>query len=179
MTDGYQDDLGYNHWTVTSIGQVVNLVFQWRGDTEDFIQEDCYHIPEVVKSEFQAAQNQLAWIASRGHKTSHCLASVEWELKCLWVMVRLEQKYMCYLIKEHLAPLQCTIPSSSCQCAMVGDFRQSPIPGSFRDLHSSVSIGPDSPPPLKSCSDDSSFISFGEELNAIDVVHQTRRWLVV
>ena len=87
MTDGYQDHLGYNHWTVSSVGQVCDSVFRWNGYTEGFIQEECYHVPEVVKVEFQATQNQLAWIASRGHETSHHLASVEWELKCQWVMV--------------------------------------------------------------------------------------------
>ena len=107
---------------MTSIGQVVDSIFRWDGSTEDFIQEDNYHIPEVVKSEFQAVQNQLAWMVSRGHETSHHLASVEWELKHLWVMVRLEQKYTCHLIKEHLAPLQRTFPSSACQCSIVGDF---------------------------------------------------------
>ena len=78
--------------------------------------------------EFQAAQGQLAWVASWGHQTSDHLASVEWELKHLWVMVQLEQKYICHLIKEHLAPLQRSIPSPSCQYAIVGDFSQSPIP---------------------------------------------------
>ena len=100
----------------------MDSIFRWDGSTEDFIQEDNYHIPEVVKSEFQAVQNQLAWMVSRGHETSHHLASVEWELKHLWVMVRLEQKYTCHLIKEHLAPLQRTFPSSACQCSIVGDF---------------------------------------------------------
>ena len=49
----------------------------------------------------------------------------------------------------------------------MGDFRQSPIPASFRDLHSLVSSGHASPPPLESCSSQDSFISFWEELNAI------------
>ena len=72
---------------VSSVGQVLDSFFRWDGGTENFVQEDCYHIPEVVKSKFQAMQNQLAWVASRGHETSHHLASVEWELKRLWVMV--------------------------------------------------------------------------------------------
>ena len=93
--------MGYNHWMVTSIGQVVSSIFRWEGCTETFIKEDNYHLPEVVKMEFQAAQNQLVWVASRGHETSHHLALVEWELKCLWVMVRLEQKYIRHLIKEY------------------------------------------------------------------------------
>ena len=117
--------------------------------------------------EFQATQNQLAWVASRGHETSHHLALVEWELKCLWVMVRLEQKYMCHLIKEHLAPLQHTTSQPSCQCPIVGDFQQSLVPASFRELNTEVSSGHASPPPLKSCSSRDSFISFWEEVNAI------------
>ena len=152
---------------LSSIGQVIGSVFKWEGCTEMFIQEDCYHNPEVVKMEFQAAQGQLAWLGSRNHETSHHLALVEWELKHLWVMVRLEQKYLHHLIKEHLAPLQSSISLSSCQCAIVGDFQQSPIPASFWDLHTSVSIGPGSPPPLKSCLSEASFISFWEELNTI------------
>ena len=167
--EGFQDDLGYNHWTLSSIGQVCGSTFRWDGSTETFIQEECYHILDVVKMEFQAAQGQLAWLANRGQETSHHLASVEWELKHLWVMVRLEQKYLCHLIREHLAPLQHSLSSLACQCATLGDFRQSPIPGSFQDLHSLVSIGPDSPPPLESCSDKDSFISFWEELNSISV----------
>ena len=141
--------------------------FRWEGSTETFIQEDCYHIPDVVKMKFQAAQGQLAWLASGGQETSHHLASVEWELKHLWVMVRLEQKYLCHLIKEHLGPLQCSSSSTTCQCAILGDFRQFPVPASFRDLHSLVSIGPDSPPPLESCLSRNSFVSFWEELNTI------------
>ena len=82
-------------------------------------------------------------------------------------MVQLEQKYIYHLIKEHLAPLQRSIPSPSCQYAIVGDFSQSPIPASFRDLHSPILSGPASPPPLKSCSSQDSFVSFWEELNAI------------
>ena len=116
---------------LSSIGQVIGSVFKWEGCTEMFIQEDCYHNPEVVKMEFQATQGQLAWLGSRNHETSHHLALVEWELKHLWVMVRLEQKYLHHLIKEHLAPLQSSISLSSCQCAIVGDFQQSPIPASF------------------------------------------------
>ena len=110
---------------------------------------------DVVKMEFQVAQGQMAWLASRGQETSDHIASVEWELKHLWVMVRLGQKYVHHLIKEHLAPLQHSYPSVACQCAIMGDFQQSPIPTSFRDLHSPVSFGHDSPPP------------FWEELNAI------------
>ena len=49
----------------------------------------------------------------------------------------------------------------------MGNFRQLPIPSSFQDLHSPVSLGHDSPPPLKSCSSRDSFVSFWEELNAI------------
>ena len=113
------------------------------------------------------AQGQLAWLASQGQETSDHVASVEWELKCLWVMVQLEQKYLRHFIKEHLGPLQCSLSSTTCQCAIVGDFQQFPISTSFRDLHSSVLIGPDSPPPLKSCLSKDSFVSFWEELNAI------------
>ena len=50
----------------------------------------------------------------------------------------------------------------------MGDFRTSPIPALFRDLHSEVSLGHGSPPPLKSVSSDNdSFVSFWEELNTI------------
>ena len=49
----------------------------------------------------------------------------------------------------------------------MGDFRQSPIPALFRDLHSEVSSGHVSPPPLKSCSSRDSFVSFWDKLNAI------------
>ena len=63
------------------------LVFKWNGVTEGFVQEDCYHVPDVVKMEFQVAQGQLAWVVSRGQETSHHMASIEWELKCLRVMV--------------------------------------------------------------------------------------------
>ena len=121
----------------------------------------------MVKSEFQATQNQFAWVASRGHETSHHLALVEWELKHLWIAFRLEQKYTRHLIKEHLAPLQHSISLSSCQCPIVGNFRQSPIPASFRELHAEVLSGHASPPALESCSSRDSFVSFWEELNAI------------
>ena len=110
---------------------VSGSIFRWDGVNEGFVQEECYHVPEVVQMEFQAAQGQLAWIVSRSQDTSDHLASIEWELKHLWVMVQLEQKYLRHLIKEHLAPLQSALPSSSCQCAIVGDFIQSPIPASF------------------------------------------------
>ena len=49
----------------------------------------------------------------------------------------------------------------------LGDFRQSPIPTLFRDLHSEVSSGHVNPPPLESCSSRDSFVSFWEELNSI------------
>ena len=49
----------------------------------------------------------------------------------------------------------------------MGDFRQSPIPALFRDLHSEVSSGHVSPPPLESCSSGDSFVSFWNELNDI------------
>ena len=77
-------------------------------------------------------------------------------------------KYLRHLIKEHLLPLQSYKFSDACQCPILGDFRSSPIPTLFRELHSEVSIGHGSPPPLKSLSsDDSSFVSFWEELDAI------------
>jgi hypothetical protein len=119
--------------------------------------------------EFQAAQNQLAWVADRGQGTSNKLASVEWELKRLWVQVRLEQKYLRHLIEEHLIPLQHSISGSfsGCQCPVVGNFGQSPVPTSFVDLHSEVVYGLDRPPPLESVSSNDSFVSFWEELNAI------------
>ena len=107
------------------------MIFKWDSITEEFVQEDCYHVPDVIKMEFQAAQGQLAWVASRDQETSDHLAAVERELKCLWVMVRLEQKYTCHLIKEHLGPLQHSCPSTACQCPIMGNFRQSPIPSSF------------------------------------------------
>ena len=85
----------------------------------------------MVKMEFQAAQGQLAWLVSWGQETSDHVMSVEWELKCLWVVVQLEQKYLRHLIREHLLPLQCSFTSTTCQCSIVGNFRESPIPGSF------------------------------------------------
>ena len=53
------------------------------------------------------------------------------------------------------------------RCPILGDFRQSPIPALFRDLHSEVSSGHVSPPPLEPCSSRDSFVSFWEELNTI------------
>ena len=121
-----------------------------------------------MEDEFQAAQGQIAWVARRGQDTSDHLAFVEHELKSLWVQVHLEQKYLRHLIREHVLSLQSSNPSSCCQCPILGDFRQSPIPALFRDLHSEVSSGHGSPPPLESCSSDSdSFVSFWNELNAI------------
>ena len=111
--------------------------------------------------------SQLACLASRGQETSDHMASMEWELKCLWVMVQLEQKYLRHLIKEHLVPLQHSCSSTSCQCSIVGNFGQSPVPASFRDLHSEVLSGHASPPPLESCLSRDSFVSFWEELNTI------------
>ena len=73
--------------------------------------------------------------------TSDHLAFVEHELKSLWVQVRLERKYLHHLIKEHVLYLQSSNSSSCCQCPILGDFRQSPIPALFRDLHSEVSSG--------------------------------------
>ena len=92
---------------------------------------------------------------------------MEYKLKSLWVQVRLEQKYLRHLIKEHVLYLQSSNSSLCCQCPILGDFRQSPIPALFRDLHSEVSSGHDSPPPLESCSSRDSFVSFWEELNSI------------
>ena len=121
-----------------------------------------------MEDEFQATQGQLAWVARRGQDTSDHLAFVEHELKTLWVQVRLEQKYLRHLIKEHVLVLQRFNHSACCQCEVVGDFPKSPIPALFRDLHSEVSLGHGDPPPLESCSSDSdSFISFWDELNAI------------
>ena len=74
---------------------------------------------------------------------------------------------MRHLIKEHVLYLQSSNSLSCCQCPILGDFQQSPIPALFRDLHSEVSSGHVSPPPLESCSSRDSFISFWEELNAI------------
>ena len=140
--------------------------FRWNGKTEDF-QEECYHVPDIVQDEFQAIQGQVAWVARWGQDTSDHLAFVEHELKCLWVQVRLEQKYLCHLIKERVLYLQSSNPTSCCQCPILGDFRQSPIPALFRDLHSEVLSGHVSPPPLESCSSRDSFASFWEELNSI------------
>ena len=105
-------------------------VFKWDGFNEVFIKEEYYHVPEVVQMEFQAAQGQLAWLASQVQETSDHVALVEWELKHLWVMVRLEQKYLRHLIREHLVPLQHSNPSP-CQCAIMCNFGSSPIPSSF------------------------------------------------
>ena len=149
------------------MGQVGTWVLRWDGITEDF-QEECYNSPAVVQDEFQAVQGQIAWVARRGQDTSDHLAFVEHELKSLWVQVRLEQKYLRHLIKEHILYLQSSTPSACCQCSILGDFRQSPVPALFRDLHSEVSSGHGGPPPLESCSSDSnSFVSFWNELNSI------------
>ena len=148
------------------MGQVGTWVLRWNGKTEDF-QDECYHVPDIVQDEFQAVQGQVAWVARRGQDTSDHLAFVEHELKSLWVQVHLEQKYLCHLIKEHVLYLQSSTPASCCQCPILGDFRQSPIPDLFRDLHSEVLSGHVSPPPLKSCSSRDSFVSFWEELNSI------------
>ena len=147
------------------MGQVGTWVLRWNGITEDF-QEECYHVPEIVQDEFQAVQGQIAWVARRGQDTSDHLAFVEHELKSLWVQVQLEQKYLRHLIKEHILYLQSSNSSSCCQCPILGDFRQSPIPALFRDLHSEVLSGHVSPP-LESCSSRDSFVSFWNELNAI------------
>ena len=148
------------------MGQVGTWVLRWNGITEDF-QEECYNVPDIVQDEFQAVQGQIAWVARRGQDTSDHLAFVEHELKLLWVQVRLEQKYLRHLIKEHVLYLQSSTPSACCQCPILGDFRQSPIPALFQDLHSEVSSGHVSPPPLESCSSRDSFVSFWDELNAI------------
>ena len=148
------------------MGQVGVWVFRWNGVTEDF-QEDCYNVPDVVRDEFQSIQGQVAWVARQGQDTSDHLAFVEYKLKSLWVQVRLEQKYLRHLIKEYILYLQSSNPSACCQCPILGDFRQSPIPALFRDLHSEVSSGHVSPPPLESCSSRDSFVSFWDELNAI------------
>ena len=146
--------------------QVGTWVLRWNGVTEDF-QEECDNVPDIVQDEFQAVQGQISWVARRGQDTSNHLAFVEHELKSLWVQVRLEQKYLRHLISEHVLYLQSPNPSSCCQCPILGDFRQSPIPALFRDLHSEVSSGHVSPPALESCSSRDSFISFWEELNSI------------
>ena len=148
------------------MGQVGTWVLRWNGITEDF-QEECYNVPDIVQDEFQAVQGQIAWVARRGQDMSDHLAFVEHELKSLWVQVRLEQKYLRHLIKEHVLYLQSPTPSACCQCPILGDFRQSPIPALFRDLHSEVSFGHGSPPPLESCSSSESFVSFWNELNSI------------
>ena len=160
------DSNGYPHWSFHSVGQVGTRLFRWNGVTEDF-QEDCYNVPDIVRDEFQSTQGQIAWVARRGQDTSDHLAFVEHELKSLWVQVCLEQKYLRHLIREHLLYLQSSNSSACCQCPILGDFRQSPIPALFRDLHSEVSSGHVSPPPLESCSSGDSFVSFWNELNAI------------
>ena len=152
--------------TFHSVGQVGVQLFRWNGVTEDF-QEECYNVPDIAQDEFQAVQGQIAWVARRGQDTSDHLAFVEHELKSLWVQVCLEQKYLCHLIKEHLLYLQSSNSSACCQCPILGDFRQSPIPALFRDLHSEVSSGHGSPPPLESQPSRDSFVSFWDELNAI------------
>ena len=148
------------------MGQVGTRILRWNGKTEDF-QEECYNVPDIIQDEFQAVQGQIAWVARRGQDTSDHLVFMEHELKSLWVQVRLEQKYLRHLIKEHVLYLQSSNSSSCCQCPILGDFRQSPIPALFRDLHSEVSSGHVSPPPLESCSSRDSFVSFWEELNSI------------
>ena len=148
------------------MGQVGTWVLRWNRITEDF-QEECYNSPAVVQDEFQAVQGQITWVARRGQDTSDHLAFVEHELKSLWVQVHLEQKYLRHLIKEHVLYLQSSNSSVCCQCPILGDFRQSPTPALFRDLHSEVSSGHVSPPPLESCSSRDSFVSFWDELNAI------------
>ena len=148
------------------MGQVGTWVLRWNGVTEDF-QEECYDPPALVQDEFQAVQGQVAWVARRGQDTSDHLAFVEHKLKSLWVQVRLEQKYLRHLIKEHVLYLQSSNSSACCQCPILGDFRQSPIPALFRDLHSEVLSGHVSPPPLKSYSSRDSFVSFWDELNTI------------
>ena len=148
------------------MGQVGTQLLRWNGITEDF-QEECYNVPDIVQDEFQAVQGQIAWVARQGQDTSDHLAFVEHELKSLWVQVRLEQKYLCHLIKEHVLYLQSPTSLACCQCPILGDFRQSPIPALFRDLHSEVSSGYGDPPPLESQSSRDSFASFWEELNSI------------
>ena len=99
---------------------------------------ESYNHPDIIEDEFQATQGQIAWVASRGQDTSDHLAFVEHKLKSLWVQVRLEQKYLRHLIKEHVLPLQSYKFSDACQCPILGGFRASPIPTLFRDLHSEV-----------------------------------------
>ena len=166
MAEHCQDSNAYNHWSFHSVGQVGTWVLRWNGRTEDF-QEECYNVPDIFQDEFQAVQGQIAWVARRGQDTSDHLAFVEHKLKCLWVQVCLEQKYLCHLIKEHMLFLQSSNPSSACQCPILGNFRASPIPALFRDLHIEVLSRHSSPPPLESCSSGDSFISFWEELNSI------------
>ena len=165
-TEHTQDSNGYNHWSFNSVGQVGVWVLRWNGFTEDF-QEDCYNVSDVIRDEFQSIQGQVAWVARRGQDTSDHLVFVEYELKLLWVQVRLEQKYLHHLIKEHVLYLQSSNSSACCQCPILGDFRHSPIPALFQDLHSEVSSGHVSPPPLESCSSRDSFVSFWGELNTI------------
>ena len=148
------------------MGQVGTWLLRWDGVTEDF-QEECYHVPDIVQGEFQAVQGQITWVARRGQDTSDHVAFVEHELKSLWVQVRLEQKYLRHLIKEHVLFLQSSNSAACCQCPILGDFRQSPVPALFRDLHSEVSSGHGSPPPLESRSTPESFVSFWDELNSI------------
>ena len=125
-----------------------------------FLKEECYHVPDVIEDKFQAVQGQIARVARRGQDTSNHLAFMEYELKTSWVQVQLEQKYLRHLIKEHVFPLQSYKHSLACQCSIIGDFRASPIPALFRDLHSEVSSGHGDPPPLESVSSDtSSFVS--------------------
>ena len=70
-------------------------------------------------------------------------------------------------MSDNVLYLQSSTPLVCCQCPILGDFRQSPIPTLFRDLHSEVSSGHVSPPPLESCSSGDSFVSFWDELNCI------------
>ena len=166
MTEHTQDSNGHNHWTFNSVGQVGVWLLRWDGVTEDF-QEDCYNMPDIIRDEFQSVQGQVAWVARRGQDTSDHLVFVEHELKSLWVQVHLEQKYLHHLIKEHILYLQSSNSLACCQCPILGDFRQSPIPALFQDLHSEVSSGHVSPPPLESQSSRDSFVSFWDKLNAI------------
>ena len=72
------DRNGYPHWSFNSVGQVGTRVLRWNGVTEDF-QEDCYHVPDIVRDEFQSVQGQVAWVARRGQDTSDHLAFVEYD----------------------------------------------------------------------------------------------------
>ena len=112
------------------MGQVGVWILRWNGITEDF-QEECYNVPDFIRDEFQSVQGQVAWVARWGQDTSDHLVFVEYELKSLWVQVRLEPKYLRHLIKEHVLYLQSSNPSACCQCPILGDFRQSPIPALF------------------------------------------------